>query len=144
MNAPPEIIIRIASLLPVEDLKNFRLADHACAAAGLSNIPQNGLSVLDTAEHLESLSALLRSSAIANNTKRLTLFCGIWPFHFWGKGQYHQESFVEDQPTKRYFDDDVEALFGILFSLPNLQHFQISIHALRLKDPAQLLSSEKS
>ena len=79
MEVPLEILIAIASQLNIEDLSSFRLINRQCANAGLSLIPQNRLSVIDTIECLENFKAFLQCESIRNNTKKITFVYGKWP-----------------------------------------------------------------
>lgn len=79
MQVPLEIMISIASHLDAKSLCNFRLASQKCAKAGISLIPQNGLSVLNTPSSLRDLKELLQESSISTNTRHLTIVQAIWP-----------------------------------------------------------------
>ncbi|KAF8847344.1 hypothetical protein BDZ45DRAFT_755001 [Acephala macrosclerotiorum] len=154
MEVPTEILIAIASRLHIKDLKNFRLVSRQCASAGLSLIPQNGLSVLDTVECIERFKALLLCSDIAKNTRKITFLYGTWPICFsrrdWArhpllfrgndrsnatrlhstndtaaeKAFEEYSKFREQELSRRYYDDVAE-IFNILSCLPNLQWVDI-------------------
>jgi hypothetical protein len=139
-----EVLISTASHLDAKNLSNFHLVSRQCARAGLSLIPQNGLSVLNTAGSLRELKHLLESPSIANNTKDIMIIQGTWPVCSRQEWETHPllchgndrsraplkpksadeafaaySDFVEEQVARRYHDN-VNDLFKILRSLPNL------------------------
>lgn len=155
MNVPAEILTDIASRFKVPDLKNFRLVNRTCASAGLSFIPQNGLSVIDASECMENFTQLLRCETIANNTKKMTILYGKWPICFtqnhWARhpllfrGNDRSNAtkvhsiqsdaadvafnsywaFMKREWSRRYYEE-VADIFDLLSHLPNLEEVEIS------------------
>ena len=148
-----EILTSIASYLNRQSLCNFRLVNWQCASAGVSYIPQNGLSVLNTVSNLEALKQLLKYPSIARNTRKLSIVQARWPvcsrkewevhpLLYQGNDRsnprlYHIKSkvaddafaayrhFIEEELARRYHDD-VHDLFNILRSLPNLHSLSVT------------------
>lgn len=153
MYFPAEIEIEIASYLIKEDLINFRLTCKSFAKAGISLIPRNGISVMNTTRDTDALHELLKCTSIAKNTKSLRIFHAEWPVcsrHEWethhllfgGNSRFvhkykrllandqenafaEYEQFIKQQIGRRP-SNDVDNITDLLRSLPNLESIEIS------------------
>ncbi|KAL5330803.1 hypothetical protein ACEPPN_000326 [Leptodophora sp. 'Broadleaf-Isolate-01'] len=134
MKFPMELLAAIAAELTVDDLSNFRLTARLFARAGLSLVPQHGISILHTTQDMKAFLRLLQCADITNNIKTLRIFHAEWPISSrrqWearrrppvSENSAHQTTIVKNCSG---ISEEDEYLKEIMQHLPNLQKVIVS------------------